>query len=414
MFMAQETIFVFLSLADVVCVRTLGDNATIAVTFATTIYALMFNLQLVFTTSLRVIQARYYGANDLKGVASALTSATIISEGIAITVSIAYLIGGKSLLSLFALTPEQLEIAHSYLLARLSGYCIYALVNGIPRTIEASGQIGKLTKVRLCNLINVPLNLVFIPILGAAGAAVATNITEFTELILMMIIFKPKFGRPEKHKFKEVLRYGLVQLPMRFVSPFTNTLISNAYLQYLTPIHLVVLNVVDSLYYQLQCIMASPAMWIETEMGQAYGSGDMSLFQSKCTQFKHCYARLIVCHIPVTIIFGYVYLSFIAPVGDIWLAMELLISRIAIALPFYIANASQRMLTILGVLRPPMIARMVGLIITKMAAAYIALSLGADVFTLPICYFAGDIPFIITVLWCLKKKQNVLRVCIEN
>lgn len=404
-FMAQEVIFVFLSLTDIACVRALGDDALIGVSFATTVYSLMFNLHIVFTHSLRVIQARYFGANDTESVKSALTTATLISGGLALAVTLVYILFGKQLLGLSALTPDQLEVAHSYLMWRLPGYVVYAFTNGIPRTIEASGQIAKLTKIRICNIINVPLNFLFIPIMGAAGAAFATDMTETTELIILLIVFKPKFGKPRRSILKEVLRYGLTMLPKRFISPVTNTILSNMWLQFLSPTHIVILQVADAVYYQIQCILGSTVVWVETEGAQAYGEKGLAGLQERYSIFKHCYIRLVLWHIPATLLIGLVYMMFIAPVSNIVLAMMLLLSRIAVAILFYMPLSGNALLRVVGILKPVMWARLFGLVFTKMAVAYFCLVAGFEVFTLPICYLACDIPYAAMVVWQIKKKR---------
>lgn len=218
----QGIILESLNWVDMACVNSISADAIIAVTFALVIYNLIYNAHNVFAKGLRVIASRLYGANDRKEIASSLSATVIITLSITITITVAYLILGRWVLGLFALTAEQVELANSYILARLSGYIIFSVTSPIVRSLEAQGQIAKVTRLRSCNVLNIVLSIALLQPLGVVGVGLASALTELVELVLILAVFKPKFAKPKARNFVEVAKIGASYLPESLISPITN------------------------------------------------------------------------------------------------------------------------------------------------------------------------------------------------
>ena len=402
--MFQESIFAFLSLVDVTCTGALGNDCLLGVTYATTVLNLITNLHNVFTVSLRVIQARYIGANDEEGVKSALTACSLISSSIAAVVSIICLFFSRQILGLSALSPGQLEAASQYLVYRLPGYFLTSIYKGVFRTAEARGLMSILVKVRLINLVNIPLNLIFMHVLGVKGIALSTDITEILEFMLVLFIFKPKWGKPHKEQIIEVCRYGLAGLPQRFVSPLTRLFVQNAYLSWLSPAHSALMCLVDKFYSNICCIISGAAKYVEPLLGQPYGSGDRATVGAAYYTYKHCFSRILLLHIPIALGAGWIYLGCVLP-SDAGLAVLLLATRIAVAMPYFMGLSLENVLRVYGVLKPVAVARVLGLTVFKLLALYGGLYLGMDVFVLSFYSLMGDLPCVFTTVYLIRKRE---------
>lgn len=400
----QGIILESLNWVDMACVNSISADAIIAVTFALVIYNLIYNAHNVFAKGLRVIASRLYGANDRKEIASSLSATVIITLSITITITVAYLILGRWVLGLFALTAEQVELANSYILARLSGYIIFSVTSPIVRSLEAQGQIAKVTRLRSCNVLNIVLSIALLQPLGVVGVGLASALTELVELVLILAVFKPKFAKPKARNFVEVAKIGASYLPESLISPITNTVVSNLCLIYLSTEVLVISQLVNKLYDGILSIMYATTQHAELTVGREYGAGNAQGIADEFKVFRHCYIRLLLIHIPVTMLLGWAYLS-ITHVTDMTFALILLFARVACEIAYYTELPARRVLYIFGNIKPAMLVKMFGLTIPKLVALYISLLCGAGAFSLPICYFFCDLPCMIVSLTILHKKK---------
>ena len=353
---------------------------------------------------LRVVCSRLYGAKDYKGIASCLSATVIITLSITVTVTVLYLILGKWVLGLFALTTEQVELANLYMLSRLPGYIIFSVTSPIVRSLEAQGMIAKITKLRSCNVLNIVLSIALLKPLGVFGVGLSTAITELVEFILILAVFKPKFAKPRKMDFAEVAKIGASYYPESLISPITNTVVSNLCLIYLSTEVLVISQLVNKLYDGVLSIMYGTTQHVELTVGREYGAGNAQGIADEFKLFRHCYIRLLLLRIPATILLGWGYFT-ITHVSDMPFALILLSVRVLCEVAYYIELPARRILYIFGVIKPAMLVKMFGLIIPKLIALYISLLCGAGAFSLPICYFFCDLPCMVVSLTILHKKK---------
>lgn len=401
--MMQELIFTMNSLVDIACINGVSDDALVGATFAMTIINLMYNTYTVFAKGARVLVSKYFGAQDENNMQSTLMTATIVCVFLAIVQGTLFLLFGNSLLSLFSLSKAQEEQAYAYMLARLPGFFFFSFSSPICRCAEGRGQIARLVKFRVVNLLNIPFSIILMQFLGVAGVGWGTTLTELAELIVLYTVFKPKFRRPTKRNFKEVLGLGASYLPESMVSPLTNTFLNNLCLTYLSTAQIVLSQLVNKLYDCILNIMYVSTQHVELTVGHEYGAGNREGIIREFKLFRHCYIRLLVLHIPVTMLVGLVYLGIISHVENLGLALILLLVRLLFSIPFYIELPARRMLYIFNVIKPVMWVRFISLVVPKLAFLYLSLRLGAEVFCLPICYMASDLPCMLVNTYLIRK-----------
>lgn len=344
--MLHETIFTLLSLVDIACINSISDDALIGATFALTIYKLMHNSQNVFAKALRIVSSRFFGAGNMHSMRSGLTAATIMTTSIAAFFTIAYLIFGRQFLGIFSLSIEQQHMSDVYMIARLPGYIVFAIMSPIIRSLEAQGQIAKITKIRFINMINLPLSIILMQPLGVFGVGLASSIAELIVLIVLCIVFKPKYAKPQKTHFCEIAKIGASYLPESLISPVTNTILSNLCLIYLDTKILVISQLVNKLYDDILNVVYMTTQHAEVVIGREYGAGNKDKIASEFKIFRHCYIRILLIHIPVSLIFGYVYLGVISHVSDLPFALILLSARILCEVAFYTELPARRILYI--------------------------------------------------------------------
>ena len=127
--------------------------------------------------------ASYHGKNEYENIRKLIKKTMAKTFLIIIFFSSLLAILGKFLIA-FLFTEEFLS-AYIPLLILLIGYTIYAPVVAIGGTLSSIGKVNIEFRVSaLCALINIILNIIFIPKFGIAGAAIATSMSMvFTTMI---------------------------------------------------------------------------------------------------------------------------------------------------------------------------------------------------------------------------------------
>ena len=410
--MSYNLILVVTSLIDISCASFISDDAVISLTIACSIYHLMFSAYRIFCRAFRVIASKYYGAKDEESETSALTMTTMLSCTVSVVVAIMMIIFGKNIIGLFNMTVEQSNDAYAYLMTRLPGYCLYSFTNPIKRAMEAKGKNAIVTRVELINLLNIPFSLLFMQFWGLVGIGCATSLVVVFDLLLVLCLFKPKYGKWNGRILAEVTKTGLSYLPECTLVPIISTITTNLCLIYLSVSAMVISQIVHEFYdNNIVDIMYMCTQTAETNIGREYGANNKEGIRKEFKIFKHCYVCMLLWHIPITGVIGYIYFEFFTGIEDIGLALLLLMFYIVALVPYYIGIAASRILYVYNIIKPVMIARVVGLVILEIPIQYIAFILGADIFCIPISYLLADLPWCVTNTVLLKKlKLNTVEM----
>lgn len=401
--MLHDLIFVVCSLVDISCANLISDDAVIAITVACSLHSLMFSMHKIFARALRIIASRFYGAGDTESEYGSLTTVAILTTAVGIVVGVLVLVFGKFILGLYTLTDAQVNLAYTYLQYRIPGYFIYAFANPLIRSIEAQGKTAQVTKLRAINLINIPLSLILVRTMGVAGIGLGTSIAEFSELFLLFIVFKPKFGKPKVKYMPEILKLGLSYIPECIFNVLVDNFAVTLCLIYLSPSAMVISQLVNKLYDNIVEIIYMTTQQGEITISREFGARNQRGIVEEYKKFKHCYIWILIWHMPITMIVGWVYLGLISQVSDLSFALALLFVRMVSAVIYYIGLPTMRILYIFGVIKPVMFTRLFGLCILQLIVQYISLRCGAGAFCIPISYFFADLTWGITNVVLLKR-----------
>jgi putative MATE family efflux protein len=199
--MIQNGITNLVSLLDNVMVGTLGTESISAVTIVNQ-FIFVFNLMIFGSISAAGIYlAQYYGSGDENGMRYTFRFKLIITLSAAILGAAIIGIFEDGLIGLFLHESESsgnlaltLEIAKKYLGVILIGLIPYALAQAYGSTLRETGEvfvpmISSIAAVATNFVLNILLifGLLGFPALGVVGAAIATTVSRFVELFILLI-----------------------------------------------------------------------------------------------------------------------------------------------------------------------------------------------------------------------------------
>ncbi len=182
----------------------LGDDALSAIGSVSTIYGMFMSLLFGMGSGISVVVARYFGANDAKGLRKAVANTTILAAAWIFGITVIAVTTLKTVMRLLNIPEELFAAAYSYAIIMLSLLVFsftYNVLTGLLRAIgnSVSGIFFLLISVSS----NILLDLVFIYTLGFGikGAAIATIIAQFISASVSFIYSWKKI--PELHFGKE-------------------------------------------------------------------------------------------------------------------------------------------------------------------------------------------------------------------
>ncbi len=199
--MIQNGITNFVSLLDNVMVGQLGTEAMSAVSIVNNLIFVFYLLIFGAISSAGIFTAQYHGYKDINGVKYTFRFKFIIIMIASLATLAAFGLAGDSLISLFLHESESgsdleltMSYAKKYLEIMLIGLVPYAISQAYASTLRETGEtilpmIGSICAV----LTNFVLNYILIfgkfgaPELGVNGAAIATVISRFVEMGILVI-----------------------------------------------------------------------------------------------------------------------------------------------------------------------------------------------------------------------------------
>ena len=208
----QQAITSFVSLLDNVMVGRLGTEAMSGV-------AIVNQTQFIFNLTIfgglagaSIFGAQFFGKGDHEGVRAAFRFKIIFSVIVSAIAIAIFAVYGSDLISLF-LTDDgsgsSLELtlseAEKYLFVMLFGILPFGISQTYSSTLRETGEtVSPMTASVIAILTNLVLNWVLIfgkfgaPALGVVGAAVATVISRYVEVVYLIII---AHTHPDKFEF---------------------------------------------------------------------------------------------------------------------------------------------------------------------------------------------------------------------
>lgn len=198
--MLQNGITNFVGMLDNIMVGRVGTEQMSGVSI---VNQLLFILMLCIfgaTSGAGVLGAQYYGKGDYKGVRNVFRIKIILCIGILAIAGFVFLMWGSNLISLYlhdgsasGNLDETLRYGEDYLMVMLIGQIPLAFEFAYSSTLRESGETALPMKASIVAVfVNLVLNYILIfgnfgaPRLGVVGAAVATVISRFVQLTIVV------------------------------------------------------------------------------------------------------------------------------------------------------------------------------------------------------------------------------------
>lgn len=207
---AQNLINVGISSLDVIMLGKVGETVLSASSLANQIQFIMTMIFFGVTSGACVLTAQYWGKGDRRTIEKVIGIALRISLATGVLFTLAVLLFPAPLMSLFTNEPEVIAEGVKYL--QIVGYSylfmsVTMVYLNIMRSVE---KVIISTVVYSVSLVtNGVLNAIFIfgllglPAMGISGAALATSIARFVELVIVLIYaYRP--GQPVRLRFSDI------------------------------------------------------------------------------------------------------------------------------------------------------------------------------------------------------------------
>ncbi|MDD6610956.1 MAG: MATE family efflux transporter [Clostridiales bacterium] len=188
----------------------LGEQALAAVGATNSLNSLMIGFLMGLTNGFAIVTARYFGAQDQKGMKKAIAGTVLLSAGTVIVLTVVMVAFLKPLLLLLNTPDMLLAQAASYFRIILLGMLITVFYNACAATLRAVGDsITPLIFLVISTVLNVGLDLLLICgfHMGVASAAVATVFAQAISVVLCLLFIRFRYpqlvpGRDDFMRFR--------------------------------------------------------------------------------------------------------------------------------------------------------------------------------------------------------------------
>lgn len=209
------------SMVDTMVVgRVEGVEALAAVGGASWLDWLVLGLMIGFTQGFSILVAQRFGAGDHKGLRRAVTTAILLTGGIAVVVSILIQIVLSPMLKLMQFPENTIHLTEQYLRILFGGVCAVAAYNLMAGILRALGDSRTpLLAMVAAALTNIALDIVFVAVFhwGVRGVAIATVLAQCLSFVVCLIAvlrvpalhFSKEDWQIEKDDVKKSLRLGI-------------------------------------------------------------------------------------------------------------------------------------------------------------------------------------------------------------
>lgn len=209
----QNIVMSALNALDTFMISSLGEVAISGVGFANKIFFFYAVICFGINTGAATFMSQYYGKNDEKGIKKVMGLCMTLSIMLGLVfASVGFFIPEK-IIGLFSVDETVISIGASYFRAVSPSYLLFSILSpyaigfrttGSPRT-PMYGSVTAFIVNAIGNYILIFGKFGF-PALGAIGAAIATVIARFAELMILVFAAK-KYGGPMNFKIPELFTF---------------------------------------------------------------------------------------------------------------------------------------------------------------------------------------------------------------
>ena len=190
----QGVVSATLNLIDNLMVGFLGEADLAAVGIASQIYFIHYLILYGFTSGTATFMAQFYGAKDYKNIRKVVGFSIVVAFCVAVVFFVSAFFFTDNILGIYSNDPRIIEMARPYV--KIGTACFFFLAFSVP--LEMAFKATQQTRVPLIVSTvvfstNTCLKYIFIfgkfgaPAMGVAGAALATAIARFLEVLISLI-----------------------------------------------------------------------------------------------------------------------------------------------------------------------------------------------------------------------------------
>lgn len=321
----QNGISNFVNLLDNLMVGALGDAEMSGVAIANQL-VFVFNLCIFGGLSgAGIYGAQFFGAGDIKGLRDTFRIKLMLSAGLLVIASAVFVGFGDELISLFlkgdgdaAMADKMLHWAKKYLMIMLVGMPAFALSQSYAGTLRETGntRLPMIASVAAV-FTNAIFNYILIfgkfgaPAMGVAGAAIATVISRYVELAIVVVLVHRNSDRYQfirgayrsmrvpSHLLRDVLKVGAPLLANEALwSIGMSTLTAIYSLSGLTVVS--ALSITSTISNLFNVVFLSMGNAVSVMVGQALGADDYE--GAKTTVWKLVFFSMCTCAVMGTLL----------------------------------------------------------------------------------------------------------------
>lgn len=321
----QNGISNFVNLLDNLMVGALGDAEMSGVAIANQL-VFVFNLCIFGGLSgAGIYGAQFYGAGDIKGLRDTFRIKLMLSVGLLVIAGTVFIGFGDQLISLFlkgdgdaAMADSMLHWAKTYLMIMLVGMPAFALSQSYAGTLRETGntRLPMIASVAAV-FTNAIFNYILIfgkfgaPAMGVAGAAIATVISRYVELAIVVVLVHRNSDRYRfirgayrsmrvpGHLLRDVVKVGAPLLANEALwSIGMSTLTAIYSLSGLTVVS--ALSITSTISNLFNVVFLSMGNAVSVMVGQALGADDYE--GAKATVWKLVFFSVCTCFVMGTLL----------------------------------------------------------------------------------------------------------------
>ena len=282
--LVETMLSMLLGFVDVYMLGSYDDLAASGVATANQVITVISVVFLVFSSACGILINQYLGAEqrEMASRAAALSLVLNLASGIVVSVLVSVFSG--AILSFIGAEGHVFTYAQQYLSMVGAFLFLQAVMNGMAIVIRSHGMTKETMLVAGgANILNIVLDIVFIPTMGAIGGAIATIIcravsTTVIGIILFAKVEKPSIFRlikPWPHnELRLFYKMGIPSAAEAFLYHMSQIIITALVLHFLSDNELVAktyMGNITFLFYVFSCSVGQAAQII---VGHMVGAGD--------------------------------------------------------------------------------------------------------------------------------------------
>ena len=279
----ETALFMLLGMIDVLILSRYDGLAASAVgtaNQAVSIVTIVFN---IISAASAVIISQYLGAKDRKSASLTAALSIALQLILGILVSVFFLLFRQPMLMLIGAQGQLLDFAGQYLSIVGGTIFLQAMMAAVSVIIRSHG----LTKITMfvsagMNSINPALDLILVPRMGVAGAAIATDVSRLIGCVVLVIILFTKIEKPAVFRmlipfplkqFGTMLKVGIPSAAETFLYNLSQLVITAIVLNCLSESELIAKTYVQSITMLFYLCSLAVGQASQIMIGHLVGAG---------------------------------------------------------------------------------------------------------------------------------------------